>query len=78
MTADVYCGQCGKELQWEEIHAEYRSAACPCGRRYSELVVPQGEVSKKLPTCCVDRGNSTFSYKARLHIDFEYEGSILQ
>ena len=74
---DTHCGQCGKELEWEEETPGYHTARCQCGRRYSLLRTVIDEARRKLPawakkfTC-----SGTHSWEQRARIDVEYHGEI--
>jgi hypothetical protein len=74
---ETHCGQCRKELEWEEETPGYHTAQCRCGRRYSLLKIIRDKAQKKLPawaktTCSIE----THSWEQRARIDADYHGEI--
>ena len=74
---DLECGQCRRDLEWEEEKPGYHVAACACGRKYTELKLVKDKARLRLPLRPEEVHRETHSWEARAQIDRDYHGDVL-
>lgn len=71
---ETHCGQCRRQLEWEQEKPGYHVAECRCGRKYSELKLVRDKAQKKLPEWSSAGSHETHSWQQRERIDYDYNG----